>query len=60
MEKLTKIIGCAVIGIVLFTIPILCSLSYALNWADEAKFLLTVIAIALLVGLISLLYEFVE
>lgn len=60
MGKFVKFIGCAVIGIVIFAMPILCSLSYVLNWADEAKFLLTVIAIALLVGLISLLYDFVE
>lgn len=60
MEKLVKFVGCTVIGIVLFAIPILCSLSYALDWIDEVKFLLTIIAIILFFILISLLYDFVE
>lgn len=60
MEKLVKFIGCTVIGIVIFAMPILCSLSYALDWVDEIKFLLTVISIALFAILISLLYNFVE
>ena len=43
MKETVIMIGTIVSALILIAIPILCGLSYGLNWYDSIKFLLTVV-----------------
>lgn len=56
MNKILIFIGSLVMTLLLMSVPILCALSFALNWADEAKFLLTFLTIVFGSVLCELIY----
>lgn len=45
MNKILMFIGSLVLTLLLMSAPILCALSFALNWDDGIKFLLTFLTI---------------
>lgn len=56
MNKILIFIGSLVMTLVIMSVPILCALSFALNWADEAKLLLTFLTIVFGSVLCELIY----
>ncbi len=50
MNKILIFIGSLVITLLIISVPVLCALSFALNWDDEIKFLMTLLTCT--VGLI--------
>lgn len=47
MDAITKTIGVIVLSLIIIAIPVLCGLSYGLDWYDPIKFMLTVSTVAL-------------
>lgn len=45
MNKILMFIGSLVMTLLLMSVPILCALSFALNWDDGIKFLITIFTI---------------
>lgn len=53
MNKILIFIGSLVLTLLIMSVPVLCTLSFVLNWVNEIKFLLTLLTI----GFGSLLCE---
>lgn len=56
MKKILVFIGSLVLTLLIMSVPILCALSFALNWANEVKFLLTFLTIVFGSILCELIY----
>lgn len=56
MKKILVFIGSLVLTLLIMSVPILCALSFALNWVVEVKFLLTVLTIVFGSILCELIY----
>lgn len=56
MKKILVFIGSLVLTLLIMSVPILCALSFALNWVIEVKFLLTVLTIVFGSILCELIY----
>ena len=60
LESVVKLIGCLVIAVIIFAIPCLATLAYALNWGAFLKYLFTIIAICTILTLAAALYGEVD
>lgn len=60
LETTIKIIGCLVIAVIIFTIPCLATLAFALNWDAFIKYLLTIFFISEVVTMAVCLYSSVD
>ena len=49
MEKIVKIIGSFILALICVSPPFICALSYALNWNNGIKFILTMITIGTII-----------
>ncbi len=52
-----KVIGSFALAILTIALPMLCGLSYALNWISSMKFLLTVLSVIEFFTIWYILYE---
>ena len=57
MKIIIEIIGSFVLATIITAIPILCGLSFALDWYGEIQWLLVIITIFILFGIWSLFLE---
>ena len=61
MNKVIRLLGSAIVSAIILAFPILCALSFALNWGQEAKVLLTIPVIFEYALLVMYLYfEYAE
>ena len=60
MNKLIQWIGSAVFAAVMYAVPILMTLSFALNWGGEWKFIHFLFALGQFIVLVCCVYENVE
>lgn len=60
LETAVKIIGCLVIAAIIFAIPCLATLAFALNWSGFLKYLLTILSISMIITMASALYGSVD
>ena len=57
LETTAKLIGCLVIAVIIFAIPCLATLAFALNWDAFLKYLLTLLSISEIGTMVAVLYE---
>ena len=60
MANIIKVIGSLSISIFLMTLPLLCGLSYALDWYSFVKFILTVLNVMELFTIWNVFYQISE
>lgn len=60
LETAIKMIGCLVIAVIIFAIPCLTTLAFALNWDEVLKYLFTIFSICVIVTTASALYTSVD
>ena len=60
LESVVRVIGCLVIAVIIFTIPCLATLAFALNWSGFLKYLLTMLSISVIITMASYLYGLVD
>ena len=56
LETVVKVIGCLVIAAIIFAIPCLATLAFALNWSGFLKYLLTILSISVIITMATVLY----
>lgn len=57
MDILIKIVGCIFFSVTMVAIPILCALSFALEWHGALQAFLLIICILQVVALSSVIYD---
>lgn len=60
LESVVKAIGCLVIAVIIFAIPCLATLAFALNWDGFFKYLLTILSISEIITMASTLYGSID
>lgn len=60
LESVVKIIGCLVVALIIFAVPCLATLAFALNWEVFIKYLLTIFFISEVVTMAVCLYGSVD
>ena len=60
LESAIKIIGCLVVAAIIFAVPCLATLAFALNWEAFIRYVLTIFFICELVTMASVLYSSVD
>ena len=60
LETAVKLIGCLVIAVIIFAIPCLATLAFALNWEAFLKYLFTIFFISEVVTMAAVLYGSVD
>lgn len=60
LETTVKIIGCLVMVAIIFAIPCLATLAFALNWGAFLKYLFTMLSISVIVTTTTALYGSVD
>ena len=53
--KTIKVLGCIVFALMIYAVPVLTGLSFALGWPDYIKWLLTLASLGMVGGLIGAL-----
>lgn len=56
LETVVKLIGCLVVAVIIFAIPCLATLAFALNWDAFFKYLLTICSICMIGTMVTVLY----
>lgn len=56
LESVVKVIGCLVVTAIIFAIPCLTTLAWALNWDVFFKYLLTILSISVILTMATVLY----
>lgn len=57
LESVVKLIGCLVLAVMIFAIPCLATLAFALNWDAFSKYLFTMLTI-IVIGTMALVLYF--
>ena len=60
LETVVKLIGCLVVAVLIFVIPCLATLAWALNWDAFLKYLFTMLSICVIVTKTAVLYGSVD
>lgn len=60
LESVVKVIGCLVISAIIFAIPCLATLAFALNWDAFLKYLLTILSISMIITMASAIYGSID
>lgn len=56
LNNTVKVLGCIIFSLMIFSVPVLTALSFALGWSPAIRFFLTIASACMLVALITLLY----
>lgn len=56
LESTVKLIGCLVVAVIIFAIPCLTTLAFALNWNVIVKYVLTMCSIGMIATMTGCLY----
>ena len=56
LETTAKLIGCLVLAVLIFAIPCLATLAFALNWDAFLKYLFTICSICVIGTMATVLY----
>lgn len=56
LESVVKLIGCSVVAVIIFAIPCLATLAFALNWDAFSKYLFTMLTVIVIGTMALVLY----